>query len=91
MTEDEATTCPVEDIEDVIAVVDGRATESRADVPRRHRKPFSAYFCRERFTARCSLILISLDAVAGHLPGDRASQARLPLVLARMRAIANAA
>jgi hypothetical protein len=29
-----------------------------------------------------------VDAVAGHLPGDSASQARLPLVLARMRAIA---
>ena len=32
-----------------------------------------------------------VDAVAGHLSGDSASQARLPLVLTRMRSIANAA
>jgi hypothetical protein len=31
------------------------------------------------------------NAVAGHLTGDSASQARLPLVLSRMRAIATAA
>jgi hypothetical protein len=71
------------DIEDIIAVVDGRATieaEIRA-------APASvATFLRERFR---SLLADPdfIDAVAGHLPGDSASQARLPLVLARLRAI----
>jgi hypothetical protein len=30
-----------------------------------------------------------VDAVAGHLPGDSASQARLPIVMARLRALAD--
>jgi hypothetical protein len=29
-----------------------------------------------------------LDALAGHLPGDAASQSRLPIVLQRLRALA---
>ena len=37
---------------------------------------------------RCSPIADFVDAIAGHLRGDSASQARLPLVLSRMRAIA---
>jgi hypothetical protein len=73
------------DIEDVVAVIDGRPTiEADANsAPATVNK-----FLRERFRS-----LLSdpdfLDAVAGHLPGDSASQARLPLVLARMRAIAS--
>jgi predicted nucleotidyltransferase len=78
---------PSHDIEDIVAVVDGRAS-IESDVLS---SPSSVRsYLSERFTA-----LIAdrdfVDAVAGHLPGDRASQARLPLVLARLRAIASAA
>jgi predicted nucleotidyltransferase len=72
------------DIEDIVAVIDGRATivsETRAapaDV---------AAFLRERFS---SLLADGafIDAIAAHLPGDEASQARISIVLARLRAIA---
>jgi predicted nucleotidyltransferase len=72
------------DIEDVVAVLDGRTT-IEADIraaPTRVRD-----FLRDRFR----FLLTDpdfIDAVAGHLPGDSASQARLPIVLSRMRAIA---
>lgn len=72
------------DLEDIIAVIDGRATieadVSTAPATVRH-------FLRERFG---SLLADPdfVEAIAGHLPGDSASQARLPLVLSRMRAIA---
>jgi hypothetical protein len=72
------------DVEDIIAVVDGRAT-IEAEI---HAAPASvAAFIRRRFR---SLLEDRdfIDAVAGHLPGDSASQARLPLVMARLRAIA---
>jgi len=72
------------DIEDVVLVVDGRAS-IEADV---NSAPAAVRdFLRERFR---SLLADPefIDAVAGHLPGDIASQARLPLVLSRMRAIA---
>jgi hypothetical protein len=72
------------DIEDIIAVVDGRATiESEI----RAAPPAVATFLRDRFR---SLLTDPdfVDAVAGHLPGDSGSQARLPLVLGRLRAIA---
>jgi hypothetical protein len=75
------------DIEDIIAVVDGRSTVAAdtAAAPATVRD-----FLRERFRT----LLADpdfVDAVAGHLPGDSASQARFPLVLARLRAIASAA
>ena len=75
------------DLEDVVAVIDGRDTIV-ADI-------FSApdsvqEFLRHRFKKLLSQREF-VDAVAGHLRGDAASQARLPLVLARMRAIASAA
>jgi hypothetical protein len=74
------------DIEDIIAVVDGRAT-IEAEV--RAAPASVAAFLRDRIR---SLLADPdfIDAVAGHLPGDSASQARLPLVLARLRAIAGA-
>lgn len=75
------------DLEDAIAVIDGRAT-IEAEV--RTAPTSVATFLRERIR---SLLADPdfVDAVAGHLPGDSASQARLPLVLSRMRAIASAA
>jgi len=74
------------DLEDIIAVVDGRAS-IEADV--RSAPSTVKEFIGERFR----LLLADpkfVDAVAGHLSGDNASQARLPLVLTRMRSIANA-
>jgi hypothetical protein len=75
------------DLEDVIAVVDGRST-IEADVL--SSPPTVRIYLAERFK-----VLLGdrdfLDAVAGHLPGDSASQARLPLVVSRIRAIAAAA
>ena len=73
------------DLEDVIAVIDGRDT-IEADV---HAAPASV---RAFLADRIGKLLADpdfVDAVAGHLPGDSASQARLPLVLSRMRAIAS--
>ena len=75
------------DIEDVVAVIDGRATIEHEIVAAR---PSVREYLREQF--RSLLANPDFDnAVAGHLPGDSASQARLPLVLSRMRAIATAA
>jgi len=72
------------DLEDVIAIIDGRETIT-ADVLS---APSSV---RNFIVDRLRNLLADrhfVDAVAGHLPGDSASQARLPLVLSRMRAIA---
>jgi predicted nucleotidyltransferase len=72
------------DLEDVIAVVDGRPElldELRA-----------ADIDVGRFVAMSIASLLSIpgfeDALPGHLPGDEGSQARLPLVLKRLTAIA---
>jgi hypothetical protein len=74
------------DIEDIVAVIDGRATVA-ADVAA---APATVRdFVRERIQSLLADPDFN-DAVAGHLPGDGASQARLPLVLLRMRAIAAA-
>jgi predicted nucleotidyltransferase len=73
------------DMEDIITVVDGRAS-IEADVLS------SPAVVRAYLIERFRILLADLDffdAVAGHLPSDSASQARLPLVLSRMRAIAN--
>ena len=74
------------DIEDIVAVLDGRAaaTAEVGAAPTGVRD-----FLRQRFRSLLA-DLDFVDAVAGHLPGDSASQARLPLVLSRMRAIATA-
>ena len=71
------------DVEDIVAVVDGRIellTEASV-APEALRE----YLAREieALLANDSFV----DAVPGHLAGDRASQARLPLVLDRLRAL----
>ena len=71
------------DVEDVIAVVDGRLSlafevaESPGAVERFLRERFEAWLADPAF----------LDAVAGHLPSDAASQERAEVVVARMRAM----
>jgi predicted nucleotidyltransferase len=71
------------DIEDVVAVVDGRKTV----VEEVRRAPASvADYLRETFTQLLAERDFA-DAVAGHLPPDDASQSRLPLVLERLRAM----
>lgn len=75
------------DIEDIIAVVDGRDTivsevgSSPAQV-------------RDYVAKEIGILLADrdfVDAVAGHLPGDSASQARLRIVMARLTALAGLA
>jgi predicted nucleotidyltransferase len=77
---------PSSEIEDIVTVVDGRASVE-AEV--RSSPPSVRAYLAERFTAMLA-DQDFVDAVAGHLQGDGASQARLPLVLSRMRAIAGA-
>lgn len=72
------------DIEDIVAVIDGRAT---AEAEIAAAPPSVRGVVQQRFRSMLADPDF-IDAVAGHLPGDRASQARLPLVLSRMRAIA---
>jgi hypothetical protein len=72
------------DIEDIVALLDGRAAiveEVRnADevVKNAIKEQFSVLTKNERF----------LEAIPGHLPGDAASQARLPLIMERIDALA---
>jgi hypothetical protein len=72
------------DLEDIVAVVDGRPQivdeVKRADLGLR-------LHLMARFTAFLE-DPIFLAALPGHLPGDAASQARAPLVLDRIAAIA---
>ncbi len=75
------------DLEDIVAVVDGRPTlveEVRAAPPQLRRYLATAI---RRWLDDVGF----LAAVPGHLPGDAASQARAPVVLERLRAIAAAA
>jgi predicted nucleotidyltransferase len=72
------------DLEDIITVVDGRPElleEARAS-PAELRK----YLANE-FRSLTGLAAF-LDALPGHLPGDAASQARLPELLRRLRSLA---
>jgi hypothetical protein len=72
------------DLEDVVAVVDGRPSliaEMAAAVDD------AAAFVRLRLTDLTADDAFA-DAVAGHLPGDSASQARVPVVMERLRRIA---
>jgi hypothetical protein len=75
------------DVEDVIAVVDGRP--ALAD------EVTAAPVQLRRFLASTLARWLKdpdfIAAVPGHLPGDMASQARVPVVLDRLRAIAAAA
>lgn len=72
------------DLEDVITVVIGRAglideiREAPAELRQYLAREFAALVAADEF----------LDALPGHLPGDAGSQARLPELLARLRAIA---
>ena len=73
------------DMEDLIAVVDGRAEliDELKGAPEDVRA----------FIASGIQVLMNdeafREALPGHLPGDRASQARLPIVEARLRSIAD--
>ena len=72
------------DLEDIITVVDGRAT--LAEEVRQ-----SPLELREYLVENFQALLASdgfLEALAGHLPGDAASQARLPTLVNRFREIA---
>jgi hypothetical protein len=72
------------DIEDLVAVVDGRP-ELADEVARA--EPLLCDHLAGRF-AELLRSAAFLDALPGHLPPDSASQARLPLLLERLRAIA---
>lgn len=72
------------DMEDIVAVLDGRPEivdeVDKADNP-----------LRTHLITRLAALLSNpafVDALPGHLPGDAASQARVPLVMERIRAIA---
>lgn len=72
------------DLEDIITVVDGRA--SLAQEVRQSSTELRVYLA-----ANFRKLLDSadfLDALAGHLPGDAASQARLPVLVSRFREVA---
>jgi hypothetical protein len=74
------------DLEDVVSVLDGRVqivTEvAGADQPLRE-------FLQERLRQLLADANF-IDALPGHLPGDPASQSRLPILLGRIRAIVEA-
>jgi predicted nucleotidyltransferase len=72
------------DLEDVITVIDGRI--SLIDEVRSSRHDLRAYLAGE-----FSVMIASaefLDTLAGHLPGDTASQLRMPALVQRLRALA---
>jgi predicted nucleotidyltransferase len=72
------------DVEDLVAVIDGR--------PEIAREVKEAGETLRRYLEERFKLLVQdarfIDALAGHLPGDAASQARVPLVLERLTAIA---
>jgi hypothetical protein len=72
------------DIEDLVTVIDGRP--ERVDEVVRAEPALRGYLAR-RF-AELLGSTVFLDALPGHLPPDFASQARLPLILKRLRALA---
>jgi hypothetical protein len=73
------------DLEDLLAVIDGRASiveECRASAPE----------LREYLAARLAALLATrdfIDALGGHLPGDAASQSRLPELHDKLRQISD--
>jgi predicted nucleotidyltransferase len=73
------------DIEDVIAVIDGRAELHEELVGAE--EDVRTYVGRE--ITKLLATSAFMEALPGHLPGDRAGQARLSLVEARLRAIAS--
>jgi hypothetical protein len=72
------------DMEDIVAVLDGRA-EVVSDVDQVD--PILRKHLRDRFTRFLGDPKF-VEALPGHLPGDAASQARVPLLLERIQAIA---
>lgn len=72
------------DLEDVITVVDGRAEllEEAKKAPEELRSYIATEI--QRLLANADF----LDALPGHLPGDGASQARLPEITRRLRVLA---
>jgi len=72
------------DLDDIISVVDGRERliSELAVAPRE-----MAAYVAERIGRMLDEDAF-VDAIAGHLPGDNTGQARLPIVLARLRALA---
>src|SRR5580704_399290 len=71
------------DLEDVIAVVDGRA-ELVGEI--RAAQNNVRYYLAEEIAKLCGAREF-LDALAGHLPPDAASQERITTVLARLKEI----
>ncbi len=74
------------DIEDLIAVTDGRP-----DVAQEVQQLEAG--ARAHLARRIAALLTNrsfVDSLPGHLPGDQGSQARLPMLLARLQAIAEA-
>jgi predicted nucleotidyltransferase len=74
------------DLEDIVSVIDGRpeiVTEVQDCIPE-----LREYLSRE-LAALLDHTYIE-DVLAGHLPGDEESQARLPLLIARMRELVKA-
>jgi len=71
------------DMEDIVAVLDGNrevvkeVARARNDIRIYLADEFAALMAEEDF----------LDALPGHLPGDAASQQRVPLIMERMRRI----
>jgi predicted nucleotidyltransferase len=72
------------DLEDIIAVVDGRR-ELLAEV-KAAPADVRGYFAKEIAALLASAPFV--EALPGHLPGDAASQARLPIVTSRLEALA---
>jgi predicted nucleotidyltransferase len=72
------------DMEDIVAVLDGRP-EVVEEI--RHCDPM----LREHLQLRLAALLKDdrfLEALPGHMPGDEGSQARVPIIINRLRAIA---
>ncbi len=72
------------DLEDIVAVLDGRP-----EVVEEIRQCESTL--REHLQDRLAALLKEsrfLEALPGHMPGDAASQARVPIIVERLRAIA---
>lgn len=72
------------DLEDIVAVLDGRP-----ELVQEVRQSESAL--RDHLESRFVDLLKEarfLDALPGHMPGDEASQARVPKIIARLKAIA---
>ena len=74
------------DLEDIVTVVDGRPSlsDEMSSVPAELR----AYIKKQLGSLLSSSSF--MDALQGHLPGDAASQARLPELIRRLRSLAGA-